>query len=172
MIRVAVLFISDEVSSDKESAGNNSVDKIISEILAKFNARKVYSFVVREDFRAIQEELFNVTEKGAADLVLTIGGTGFARKNCVPEATLAVVEKEVPGITEFMRVETARKYPAVILSRGRAGIRKTTLIVNLPDHEEEVMEAINCLAPIIPAGISVLRKDHDFYGYKELRLWN
>lgn len=80
MIRVAVLFISDEVSSDKESAGNNSVDKIISEILAKFNARKVYSSVVREDFRAIQEELFNVTEKGAADLVLTIGGTGLPGK--------------------------------------------------------------------------------------------
>ena len=119
MIRVAVLFISDEESADKESAGSNSLEEIISELLTKINGRKVYYSVVREDFRQIQEALFNVTEKGFADLVLTIGGTGFARKNVTPEATLAVVEKEVPGITEFMRMKTASKYPSVILSRGR-----------------------------------------------------
>ncbi|MFI5359206.1 MAG: molybdenum cofactor biosynthesis protein B [Halanaerobiales bacterium] len=172
MIRVAVLFISDEESADKESAGSNSLEEIISELLTKINGRKVYYSVVREDFRQIQEALFNVTEKGFADLILTIGGTGFARKNVTPEATLAVVEKEVPGITEFMRMKTASKYPSVILSRGRAGIRKTSLIINLPDVKEEVVESIDCLAQIIPEGISILRKDHDYYGYKELRLWN
>ena len=80
MIRVAVLFISDEESADKESAGSNSINEIISGLLAKINGRKVYCSAVREDFRQIQEELFNVTEKGFADLVLTIGGTGLAGK--------------------------------------------------------------------------------------------
>lgn len=172
MIRVAVLVVSDKKSTDEESADSNSVDEFINEMLGNIGGRIVYNTVVIEDFRIIQEELFNVTEKGQADLVLTIGGTGFARKNVTPEATMAVIEKETPGIAEYMRVETAKKFPSVVLCRGRAGIRKTSLIINLPDKKEEVIECLKILTRVVPEGVKILKKEHINHKYNELKLWN
>ncbi|MFP4016659.1 MAG: molybdopterin-binding protein [Halanaerobiales bacterium] len=166
MIRVALIAV-----------GNNNPDYSvledtkIEEMLKNFEGERVYFKNVAEDFGKLQEELFNITEKGIADLVLTAGGTGFSRKNITPEATMAVIEKETPGITELMRKETSTRFPNVSLTRGRAGIRKSTLIINLPDEKDEIIESLKSLLNIIPKGIKILKRDYSNHKYYELKLW-
>ncbi|NLM97326.1 MAG: molybdenum cofactor biosynthesis protein [Halanaerobiaceae bacterium] len=167
MIRVAVLTIADKETAEEKSIGEG----VFEELLESINGVVEYKKNLLEDFRVIQEELFNITEKGLADLVLTIGGTGFARKNVTPEATMAVIEKEVPGITEYIRQETAKKIPEVVLSRGRAGIRKAALIVNLPDRKEEIIESLKALVKVIPEGIKILKSDFPQQRYNFMKLW-
>ena len=167
MIRVAVLTIADKETAEEKSIGEG----VFEELLESINGVVEYKKNLLEDFRVIQEELFNITEKGLADLVLTIGGTGFARKNVTPEATMAVIEKEVPGITEYIRQETAKKIPEVVLSRGRAGIRKAALIVNLPDRKEEIIESLKALVIVIPEGIKILKSDFPQQRYNFMILW-
>ncbi len=166
MIRVALITV-----GNKESANRMFKEKIVDNLLQNFQGEEVYYRNISGDFGVLQEELFNITERGLADIILTTGGTGFARRNVTPEATMAVIEKETPGITELMRKETAKKYPAVALSRGRAGIRKSTLIINLPDEEEEVIESLKSLFDIIPLGVEALKRDYINHKYHELKLW-
>lgn len=167
MIRVAVLII-----MDKETAEEKRIDEgVFAELLKSINGAVECQKTMAEDFRIVQEELFNISEKGLADLILTIGGTGFARKNVTPEATMAVIEKETPGITEYMRQETAKKIPEIALSRGRAGIRKAALIVNLPDRKEEIIESLKALVRVIPEGMKVLKSDLPKQRYNFMKLW-
>ena len=166
MIRVALITV-----SNKNSADNMLNEEIVEDLLKNLNGEEVYCKHVTEDFRILQEELFKITEKGLADLVLTTGGTGLARENITPEATMAVIEKETPGITELMRQKTAKKFPDIALSRGRAGIRKSTLIINLPDEEKQIIESLKSLFGIIPQGVEVLKRDYMNHRYHELKLW-
>lgn len=154
LIRVGVLII-----SDKETAGESEdiCGKIIKELVAKIGGESVFYKVIADQAGKIREELFNLSERGIADLILTTGGTGFAKRDVTPEATMAVIEKEVPGITELMRAVTARKTPMAYLSRVRAGIRKCTLIVNLPGDPETVGECLEAILPVLPHGIEVLK---------------
>lgn len=156
MIRVAILTV-----SDRGSAGEREdlSGKVIEEMIKEFDGEKVYYNIVPDEFGRIKEELFNISERGLADLILTTGGTGFARRDVTPEATMTVVEKEVPGITEMMRWETAKITPNAYLSRARAGIRKSTLIINLPGNPKAVKECLKTIMPVILHGIEVLRGD-------------
>lgn len=167
MIRVAVLIIEDKKTAEKKTIN----DEVFGDLIKSMEGKVEYRKTVPEDFRVLQEELFNITEKRLVDLVLTVGGTGFARKNVTPEATMAVIEKEAPGITEYMRQETAKKLPEVAFSRGRAGIRKATLIVNLPDKKEEIIESLKALVRIIPEGIKVLQNDFSNQRPNFMKLW-
>lgn len=167
MIRVAVLIVGDKKTADIDFLNND----VFGDVMKSIEGKKDYKKVVSEDFRTLQEELFNITERGLVDLILTIGGTGFARKDVAPEATMAVIEKETPGIAEFIRQETGKKHPGVALSRGRAGIRKSTLIINLPDEEKEINESLKVLPKIIPEGIKILQNEYSDHKYNELRLW-
>ncbi|MFP4660847.1 MAG: molybdenum cofactor biosynthesis protein B [Halanaerobiales bacterium] len=166
MIRVALIAV-----GNKNPDFSILEDTGVGEILNSFDGEVVYLKNITEDFGKLQEELFTITEKGIADLLLTTGGTGFARKNITPEATMAVIEKETPGITELMRKEVAARFPSVSLTRGRAGIRKSTLIINLPDEKNEIIESLKCLCPIISKGIEILKKDYNNHKYHELKLW-
>ncbi len=166
MIRVALITV-----GKKESANNMLKRKAVDKLLKNFQGEEVYYKNISGDFGTLQEELFNITERGLADLILTTGGTGFARKNVTPEATMAVIERETPGITELMRREASKEFPAVALSRGRAGIRKSTLIINLPDEENEITESLRSLFAIIPQGIEALKRDYTNHNYHELKLW-
>lgn len=156
MIRVAILTV-----SDRGSAGEREdlSGKVIEEMIKEFDGEKVYYNIVPDEFGRIKEELFNISERGLADLILTTGGTGFARRDVTPEATMTVVEKEVPGITEMMRWETAKITPNAYLSRARAGIRKSTLIINLPGKPKAVKECLKAIIPVILHGIEILRGD-------------
>lgn len=153
MIRVAILTIRGESVGDEEELSGRAIEEIIKEIAGK----KVYYRVIPAQFNKIQEELFNISERGIADMILTTGGTGFAKRDITPEATLAVIEKEAPGLTEMMRWKVGQDMPKAFLSRERAGIRKNTLILNLPGKPEEVEECLKAVLPILARGIDILR---------------
>ncbi|WP_196605467.1 MogA/MoaB family molybdenum cofactor biosynthesis protein [Pectinatus haikarae] len=89
-------------------------------------------------------------------LILTTGGTGFSPRDNMPEATKAVIEKETPGIPEAMRAYSMKITPAGMLSRAAAGIRKQTLIVNLPGSPKAVKECLGCILPSLEHGLKIM----------------
>ena len=93
------------------------------------------------------------------DLVLTTGGTGLAPKDLTPESTLAIIDKEVPGISEAIRRESFKYTRKAMLSRGVAGIRKETLIVNLPGSPKAVQESLEIILSVIPHAVKLLKDD-------------
>ena len=95
-------------------------------------------------------------------LVVTVGGTGVAERDLTPEATLAVIDREVPGIAEAIRAMSLEKTPHAMLSRGVAGISRSTLIINLPGSERAVRECLEVVTPVLPHAMDLLdgRTDH------------
>ncbi|RKX56132.1 MAG: molybdenum cofactor biosynthesis protein [Thermotoga sp.] len=154
MIKVAILTISDKCSAGERE---DESGKIIDEMIQEIGAKKVYYDVIPDDFEKIKEVLYNISEKGIADLILTTGGTGFAPRDVTPEATMSVIEKEAPGLVELIRWETVKITPQASLSRARAGIRKSTLIVNLPGSPRAVKECLGVILHVLPHGIDILK---------------
>lgn len=111
---------------------------------------------VADDQHAIQAILQNWADAHAADVILTTGGTGFAPSDVTPEATQAVCDKMAPGIAEALRSGTAVATPLAWLSRGVAGIRDRTLIVNLPGSPKAVREYLAILLPLLPHAVAIL----------------
>ena len=101
--------------------------------------------------------MVELADEARVDLVVTTGGTGPAPRDVTPEATGAVIEREMPGLAEVLRFEGYRKTPLAVLSRGVAGIRGGTLIVNLPGSPKAVREGMETLTPVLPHAIKMLR---------------
>ncbi|MEW6459302.1 MAG: molybdopterin adenylyltransferase [Bacillota bacterium] len=152
MFRVAVV-----TASDKGSRGEREDEsgRVIEDMIVTLGWELVDTRIVPDDIEVIIETLVELCDD-RADLVLTTGGTGFAPRDNTPEATLAVVERQVPGLAEAMRAETSKKTPRAILSRGVAGIRKRTLIVNLPGSPKAVRECLEVILPALPHGLEIL----------------
>jgi molybdenum cofactor synthesis domain-containing protein len=110
-----------------------------------------------DDEVEIVRRLQDWCDTDAADLVLTTGGTGLSPRDRTPEATKAVVEFEVPGISERMRVVEIERFPRAALSRGVVGVRHRTLIVNLPGSTKGVKDALAALEPIIQHAVDIVR---------------
>ena len=104
-----------------------------------------------DKIRAVLEEL--VRERAA--LVLTVGGTGLGPRDCTPEATRRVIDREAPGLAEAMRVKSAERNPYAWLSRGLAGMSGTTLIVNLPGSQRGAEESFEAIAPLLRHALEV-----------------
>ncbi|ACL70207.1 MogA/MoaB family molybdenum cofactor biosynthesis protein [Halothermothrix orenii] len=153
MIKVAILSIAGGDSEEEDQT-----KPIIKEFVDKIGGKEVCYKRVPESFGKIREALFNISERGMADLILTSGGTGFARKDVTPEATMAVIEREVPGITELMRWELMKRCPEACLTRARAGIRKSTLIVNLPGKPGEIKDSLESICTVLIHGLAELKK--------------
>ena len=100
--------------------------------------------------------MFDICDNNKADLVLTTGGTGLSVRDNTPEATLAVIERNVPGIAEAIRIKSLSITPRAMLSRGVCGIRKTTLIVNLPGSPKGAIESLDAVLPALPHAIDIL----------------
>lgn len=119
--------------------------------------------LVRDDVNAIVAALLEWCDVDRADLVLTTGGTGLSPDDVTPEATAAVIEREAQGIAEWLRASAVGRFPRAALSRGRAGVRHRTLVVNLPGSPSGVRDALAALDPIVEHAIAVLRgsvRDH------------
>jgi molybdenum cofactor synthesis domain-containing protein len=108
---------------------------------------------------AIRVRLISWADSGELDVILTTGGTGFAPRDVSPEATRAVIEREAPGLAEAMRAASLKITPHAILSRVVAGIRKRTLIINLPGSPKGAVENLQVILPVLPHAVQLLRDD-------------
>ena len=115
--------------------------------------------LVPDDSVAIVRQLIAWCDGDAADLVLTTGGTGLSPRDNTPEATRAVLEREAEGIAERLRIACIDSFPRAALSRGVAGSRSRTLIVNLPGSPGGVRDALHALVPVVDHAVSIVRGD-------------
>lgn len=147
------------ITSSDKSAKNERVDKsgeAIREIVEKYNM-KVERYVILPDERELlSAEMKNMSDVLKLNLILTTGGTGFSVRDVTPEATADVIEREVPGIPEAIRQYSINITKRAMLSRAVAGIRKGTLIVNLPGSEKAVRESLEYCIEAVIHGIEIL----------------
>jgi molybdopterin adenylyltransferase len=153
MIKTAILTISDKGSRGERIDGTGPA---IREILEKNGFVIEYYKIIPDEIEDIKEELMYISDKLKINLVLTNGGTGFSKRDVTPEATQRVIEKYVPGIGEAMRASSLSITPKAMLSRGIAGIRKDTLIINLPGSPKAAVENLEFILPALPHGVEIL----------------
>ena len=110
------------------------------------------------DVREVIEDRFRTwTDEEELDLIVSTGGTGLGPDDVTPEACLAVIDREVPGMAETMRAETLSKTPMAMISRSVVGIRKGTLIVTLPGSSKAVAECLEVILPVLPHALEILK---------------
>jgi len=145
--------------SDKGYVGEreDASGPLLVALLRKMGVEVVSQAIVPDERAEIERVLILLADETRVDMVVTTGGTGPAPRDRTPEATRAVIEREMPGLAEVLRFEGYRKTPLAVISRGVAGIRGRTLIVNLPGSPRAVREGMETLVPILPHAIKMVR---------------
>jgi len=159
-MKVGILTVSDKGAKGEREDRSGPA---IQEIMEAAGGEIVRKRVVPDEPGLIREALVDWTEEGL-DLILTTGGTGFSPRDWTPEATKAVIERETPGISEAIRRAGMEKTPTAMLSRAIAGIRKSTLIINLPGSEKAVRESLEAIMAALPHGLEILKGTSDECG--------
>ena len=154
MLRVGIVTASDKgARGEREDLSGPTLAELVREI-----SGVVVEYVVLPDDQTIlAERMRHWADELSLDLILTTGGTGFSLRDVTPEATLAIADRMVPGISEVMRMESLKVTPKAMLSRAVAVLRKQTLIINLPGSPKAVRECFAVIAPAIPHGIQILK---------------
>lgn len=145
--------------SDKGSAGlrQDMSGPMLQEMLREMGAETVHYAIIPDEQDQIRALLIQLADEQGVELIITTGGTGPAPRDVTPEATLQVIEREIPGLVEILRMEGYKKTPLAVISRGVAGIRGQTLIINLPGNPKAVSEGMEVLTPILPHTLQMLR---------------
>ncbi len=154
MISVGILTISDKGSRGEREDRSGPV---IRDIMERAGAAVAETAIVPDEREAIAGKLAAWADGGGMDIILTTGGTGLARRDVTPEATLAVIDRAVPGIAEAMRAVSLAKTPMAVLSRAVAGQRGDCLIVNLPGSPKAVKECLEAVLPALPHAVEIIR---------------
>ena len=153
-MRVAVLTISDSVAKgEREDLSGPAVVAACRGLGWEVNS----ALLVSDDAASIREQLRELADSGRVDVLLTTGGTGIGPRDNTPEATQAVADRIVPGISEEMRRKGMELTPTAVLSRGMAAVRSKTLIVNLPGSPKGATESLDAVAHLLPHAVHVLR---------------
>ena len=153
-IKAAVLTISDSCTQgSREDVSGQTIIDMLSEETFEICEKKI----VADDHEKIAIALKSFSDEHGIDVVLTTGGTGLGPRDVTPEATTSVCERMAPGFSEILRVEGFKKTSKAILSRGVTGVRKNTLIVNLPGSPKAVRECLEIILDVIPHAVKMMR---------------
>jgi molybdenum cofactor synthesis domain-containing protein len=154
MLRAQILVLSD-ASSRGERADLSG--PAVREVLEVRGWQVAAIEILPDDLDTIRQRLEALTDGDDCDAVVTTGGTGVAPRDVTPEATRAVIEKEIPGLAELMRAEGIKKTRRAVLSRGVVGVRKGKLIVNLPGSPRGAIESIESIVDLLPHVIDLIQ---------------
>jgi molybdenum cofactor synthesis domain-containing protein len=156
MFSVAVLTLSDKgARGEREDVSG----KVLAEMLAGVSGKIETYEVIPDDKKLIQEKLMFYADQLRVDVIATTGGTGVGPRDVTPEATQAVIDKEIPGMAEAMRLAGLQKTPLAMISRAVVGCRGKTLIINLPGSPKGVRENLEAILPAIPHAVEKLKGD-------------
>ena len=152
MYNVGILILSDKgARGEREDLSGKQIEESLGQ-----GYKVAYYKMIADEKEQIQKELCHICDEVGVDVVLTSGGTGFSKRDVTPEATLAVIDKVTPGIPEAMRYYGLAKTPKAMLSRAVAGIRKNTLIINLPGSVKGVRESMEAILPALDHALDII----------------
>lgn len=155
-IRFGILTLSDRSSRGERA---DSSGPALTRLVQAEGWSVTKESILPDEESAIRAVLTEWADSGELDVILTTGGTGFSPRDVTPEATRAVIEREAPGLAEAMRAASLRITPHAMLSRVVAGIRKQTLIINLPGSPKGAVENLQVVLPVLPHAVQLLRED-------------
>ena len=162
--KIAVLVVSDKgYRGEREDRSG----KYIISFFKEKNWKITDYSIVPDEKDMIKEKLLDICDNKKANLIITTGGTGFSPRDITPEATKEVIERDVPGFSEIIRIEGQKKTPRAILSRGIGGIRKKTLIINLPGSIKGVKDSLELIYKPLPHGVDILTEEDSECGTEQ-----
>lgn len=153
MYRAAVLTVSDRSFRGERPDGGGP---LVVELLKSAGYEVIETVLVPDEQSEIEAVLCRIADTASAELLITTGGTGFSPRDITPEATIAVCDRLTPGIPEAMRYASMQITPRAMLSRAQAGIRKGTLIINLPGSPKAIRENLEAILPALSHGLEML----------------
>ena len=152
-IRAVVITVSDACAAgEREDASG----KLLAQLLTDSGAQVIATEILSDDKDGLSSKLQKFAKRDDVNLILTTGGTGLGPRDNTPEATLAVIEREVPGIAEAIRMESLKYTPMAMISRGVCGVCSETLIINLAGSPKAVQESFGVLRPVLKHAIDLI----------------
>jgi len=155
-IRFGILTLSDRSSRGERADASGPA---LTSLIQAEGGSVVKQALLPDDEPAIREHLVSWADSGELDVILTTGGTGFSPRDVTPEATRAVIEREAPGLAEAMRAASLKITPHAMLSRIVTGIRRKTLIINLPGSPKGAAENLQVIFPVLSHAVQLLHED-------------
>lgn len=153
MIKIAILTVSDSCAQgQREDISGQEIKTMLDKDRFEIFEKKI----VADNREAIANELKYFSDKAGIDVVLTTGGTGLGPRDVTPEATASVCERIVPGLSEIIRIRGWKKTESAVLSRGIAGIRNKTLIINLPGSPKGIRESLEIILDVLPHAVEMM----------------